>query len=1056
VYFEAISERIAKCRSCNPGNYIYANTCQLANCSAIPRTTELTYSASEQYCAGCSPGCQTCHQVPGTTEVTCDACIDSSYTFINGNCYAKQCGNDYTESKTTLNMQCDYNSATDPDGTSTCAKDCLRFQKGTACESAASCTRAVFEIKSVGTNTLEFTVLPAMASYIDFKVLSSGFMLPAINRVFCSMIFEDFADEDSVCTATYVDPSPKANSKITITTTTARMAALSDKTIAKIKLPHLLVKRAHFSSNLIAFNVDLNVPINVDKTHVKKVAIIASPATWGISDYTLAYKFSEPVGEVATATWTVADALVNGVSNSALVTQINSNLASSTVIPASLLVDKLTLQVQIQVTLVDQTVHVNTGSIQFFDLPQNLVLLEQNRLVVDPSLPAVLVLSFSSPTLDLSVLEVKTESGTLVQGTDYSASVQVENKKLLVNLKPQSVASTITIDYQTGSFVPITVRVDQSTATSGISLMVPSLLGIGQDLTFWTNLGADFQVTVFAYSQNTGSLLGSSSPQACQFDNILLASALPLAAVSVPDTAILYFVFEKGTQVTVLDRRVALQSTPAPQERNVVQGTCYRDGSTLHASSEKIRLGVFRQSRISLTTPATCTHSVTFLQNNGQPATTNSDLTCTASSNKVEISPALATLLNSQIETDSFSHYYTSSDGLSFQFSDLIRFYNPAPVTLKASHLPAADPSKAVFEVLVSVEPSYNKWQGRDKTQNSYSVELALADPAMTKISLPSLPRCSQLELWPGVFRVLPATVQPSVSTVTFDGESFRAQGSQALSLDASWTPIELPVSTYLTTLTNSLAATTGSDLLRGLNMAVYTCNQAYLACKLGGSCQTSDDPIRGLRPLLWQQFDTFWQTLTDKDLFQDWTTSVLRSSFLGALTLSGDSLTDANIDAIQAELTREITSLASTVTASTAGLPRTDYRIGENLKPVLRVNLKNLEHNINAISHMLRLYSVSYTGLTDGAQYQAKMNDLYFKSIILNEIKLYRYTMPSESTVFENELIILGGATLLPPLDSTYTFTFGESLAIQLSNLQFPATKVTLDNPRNLTKLLS
>lgn len=265
------------------------------------------------------------------------------------------------------------------------------------------------------------------------------------------------------------------------------------------------------------------------------------------------------------------------------------------------------------------------------------------------------------------------------------------------------------------------------------------------------------------------------------------------------------------------------------------------------------------------------------------------------------------------------------------------------------------------------------------------------------------------------------------------------------MTADLSWTPAQLPVSTYITTLNNSLAAATGLDLMRQLNLAAYTSNQAFLACKLGGSCLVDDKPIREMREMLWLQFNTFWTSVVDKEAWQDWTTSVLKSSFLGAITMTGDGFTDSSISQIEAEMIRDVTAMTTSITSLTVGLSRTHYKIGENLKAVLKVNLQNVELLINTYSHLLRLFGVYFKGLTNITEYQAKMNDVYLKTVILNEAKLLRYTMPSDTTIFENELILLGGATLLSPLDPTYSFNFGEALAVELKNLQFNQSLVKL-----------
>jgi hypothetical protein len=364
-------------------------------------------------------------------------------------------------------------------------------------------------------------------------------------------------------------------------------------------------------------------------------------------------------------------------------------------------------------------------------------------------------------------------------------------------------------------------------------------------------------------------------------------------------------------------------------------------------------------------------------------------------------------------------------------------------------HLPAADSSSAVFELQVSSRSAYNKYVSEDPSQYQFTVRLALANSSALPLVLPEVERNSVFKLDLTPFSVLTAAYKPKIEVVAYDHQAFTLLPQQTLTLDSSWTPAPLSVSAYIEALNNNLAAATGSDLLRKLNLAAYTCNQAFYACKTGGSCLTDDAPIRNLRETLWNSFKGFWTTVTDKDGWQDWTTSVLKNSFISAVSLTGDSMTDATISAIDTELEREFTSLTTAVSAAIQGLPRTHFKLGENLKAIQRLTSQNLDLLISAYSHNLMLFNSFHKSLTDTTAFQTKMNNIFSRIALLNEIKLLRYTVPSATSIFENELIQIFGTTLIGPLDSSYLFKFSGTVAVEIKGLEFDSNLVNLSNLR-------
>lgn len=98
----------------------------------------------------------------------------------------------------------------------------------------------------------------------------------------------------------------------------------------------------------------------------------------------------------------------------------------------------------------------------------------------------------------------------------------------------------------------------------------------------------------------------------------------------------------------------------------------------------------------------------------------------------------------------------------------------------------------------------------------------------------------------------------------------------------------------------------------------------------------------------------------------------------------------------------------------------------------------------ISLLSHILRLYTTTYTSFTNATDCQSKMNKVYGNILNANEIKLLRYCHVTDQLTYQNEVLTLGGKALMSPLQPSYTLFFGSGLAVQLNNLQFNVTKVS------------
>jgi hypothetical protein len=1056
--FASLNENQKVCVNCDSDMYLVINgtgmgQCDL-DCSSAPGTVPFYFDQGFRTCVTCYPGCTDCYQDHSKGKLVCTTCAPGS-VLVGDDCFFTACG---SSTSATFNMHCNYDKTVNPFGTATCSQDCLNLTPGTACASNTSCIRNVFQLTSVAVNKLEFRVTSDMQAYVDFSVATSAIYLPATKQLFCSLIFEKITDETSICKVTYSQPNPGSTSKIEITTSTAVIASLSTQPTTTIKLSSLLISRIMLADPAVYFTVNSVIPVTIDKMHVQQVVAVSSPLAWPASqDYVPEFKMLEQFSSITSVVWKALNYTNDGTFNEGKFDDTNTALLQAPIIPATLLADMIKIQLQVNVTLADQTHHQAEATISFSNLQQNLALIGNTFLDIEASNSLTLLFSYSSSNLDLSLIQVKNDNDILVQGSDYKLSLIPESKKLL--LKMRSACSTrcqVRIDYSPDIYLPVIVSLTVRSPVNQISLMTPSIIGSSQPLQFWTNVGSDFQFSVYAFSKITGILLGTSAPQASQYDNFLSTSSLSLSSVNAPEWADFYFVFTKDSQQYTIKRAIYLQSTPTAFEKNIILGTAYRDGSTLQSSLSKLSIGTFKFGRIADPFPSPIVNTVQFVDSLGELKSTESSLVSTNLKNKVELSPDLTSASGKWPLLDSFSYQYTANDSSVYSWSNLIRIYNSPTFSSQATHLDQVDQSKAVFEVIVSSSAGYNKWVTQDTTQYLPQVRLPVINALVYPIILAGVDRCFLLKLDLFPFQALDPALSPKLQVSIFDYQAFSSYADVPLILKPGWVPAQLPVSSYITTLNSSLAAATGTELLRQLNLAVYTCNQAYLSCKTNGSCLASDLPIRNMREMLWNQFTTYWNTVADKDAWQDWTTSVLKSSFIGALTLTGDNITDAVMTQIDAELFRETNSILSKVSTAITGLSRIAYKVGENLKAVLPVTLQNIELNINAYTHDLRLFGYFFKSQTNITSYQAKLDEIYLKVVSLNEIKLLRYTMPSDKTVFENELVLLGGATLLSPLDAEYNISFSDILAVQLKNLQFNSTLVSSYNLRNPTRCLS
>jgi hypothetical protein len=1048
----------ALCYRCNSATTRLPNGTCGAECTeqitGIP-VANFTETNGDKTCMACDPGCLQCQQAGETTS--CSLCSPDK-TLFDGRCMSKTCGDGILSD----NKQCDPMQSFVPE--KTCSPDCLYFSSD--CPNSQNCYRNIFQLKtSITEENVMFLELTSQYTNFYTYEFKSGVSIWTVNsntqQILCSLVLPELDDPLTRCfSIAPVDGvnSTTANRVVRIETTSNMMARFKVKSTSPTPTTALnngsLVLQRRFLTSLAldqVANAADSVPLVFPSdTKIAPVIAVASSTIAPVStDYLLSFVILQAGANNISAKWSVESCTIGEASNSVVKAQItDSLLGGDTSISSSLLVDQMNLELKVVVTFSDGTTQEARRFVLFTSQPSFFTLLDSPTVVVNTKAPITILLSYTAEPLVESDIQVTSGGSQLVSGVHFSAKIFSSTKRVLVKLL--SPAEGLVSINKAGAYTPVNIVLIATLFTEQTSLLVPSKIGKNQDISFWTNLGSDFQYQVFAFSKNSNQNYISSSPVVSNYHNVLTER---LNTATAGEQVVLYFKIFTASYQAFYQRTIIVTESNVMIPMNVIPGTTFRDGSNLQSTNDFIHLGIIGFKPAVTTTPPTVTHTVTSYST-GQFLTSNNDLTISKVNYGLRMSPVLSDSTSSTAISTAFSVDFATPAATGF--TCLLKLFNEARAVLTATHLPLASQSTAVFEAFVATPAPVDPWLAFAPQQYAHGLALAygvqtLIPQHLWPIILPDSARYSYLSLHSSVFtRFTTAANRPKLHVLTYDFNKLVANLPQALQLSASWTPAELPVSTYITTLNNSLAAATDSDLLRQLNLAVFTCNQAFLSCKFGGSCLPEDEPIRNMREMLWLQFNTFWSSVPDKDAWQDWTTSVLKNSFLGALTLTGEGITDATIGQIETEMIRDVTSLTQSITTTIAGLSRTHYKIGENLKAVLKVTLKNLELLINTYSHLLRLYGFSYKGFTDAASYQAKMNDVYLKTVILNEAKLLRYTMPADITTFENELILLGGSTILSPIESEYVFNFGDALAVELKNLQFDISLVNLVYLRN------
>lgn len=1074
LYISIISSDIVFCSVCISGSVRNLNgTCSslgdTQSCTAavqgIPVTVAVYTDGS--YCLACGYGCQECTQnnvING--ELLCNICTADMILF-NSKCMSPVC----SDGNLSDNKQCDHNQPFPTEFE--CSADCMYFSSD--CPSNSDCSRNIFQLKASATeeNVMIFQIVDKYTGFYTFE-LNSGvsiFTVDSYNQqILCGLVLPDLDDPLTRCYS--IKPSAAnqstVNHEIRIETTSGMMAKFRLKSTTSIMGPSVLLQRRflNLTPEQTVSRANPVIPVIFENAKIKPVIAVTSATHSNLeTDYHLTYTILQTGSEITSVKWSVTSCSVNGVPDPEKMESLNLSLIPGTSSISKLsLLDHMILEVKIVASYADGTTQENTGKAEFTNKPYFFRLLDSSTLVVHteskekPSVSVLFLFTYEPPTeneITLTYQSSQTNNAKVAmeQGVHYKVKLFNNTRRMLVTLispwaklgQNESNSVLVLVNVAGTLYTPGSIRLISKAFTDQASLVVPAVIGQNQVISFWTNLGDDFKYQVFAFSQTTSQNYFGTPLTSSKYNNVLQ----PLLSSATPgESVLLIFKFSHATSPyqAFYQRVITVSAVNSLEKSVVIPGTTFRDGSNLQSSNELLTLGVYRFSKAGTTASPSTSHLLT-RYSAGQLLTSESSLTVTKTNAGLQMSPPISSLTSSAAAITSFTSTFTESSPASF--TCLLKVFNEPTVTFTATHLTALS-FEAVFEMSAAVSSSVNLWHAFDKTQFGYSLMLAYAEvgPQLTyPVFLPDVGRYLYLNLDSSIFTRFTSNASlPRARITVYDFNKFVRTAYQPLTPSDSWTPAPMAVDMYITTLNNSLTASMGNgeELLRKLNLAIFTCNQAFLSCKTGGSCLPEDAPIRNMREMLWTQYTGFWKTVTEKDAFQDWTTSALRNSFIGALTLTGESVSDSTIVDIEADLARELASLTKYISDITVTLPRTSYELVERLKANLRITLQNIELQMNAYTHMIRLYGIFYIGLGNHTEYRAKMNEMYLKTMVLNEVKLLRYTMLSEITLFENELMLMGGTTILNPLSNPdQVFNFGETLAVQLKNVELNSSSV-------------
>ena len=946
----------------------------------------------------------------------------------------------------TINKECDVGI---PSQVLTCTADCML--KGSSECANDGCVRYVLEIVSIDERTLVMKVRDRYVDYVEYNIKSDIIYDDSSissKMLFCSLLFPDITDSETSCSF------DGTTSEVKIYPSRATFDKLSNMVSTKVNT-NLIEHRRKFLSS-IAYVISDTLNITVSPSHRSSSIFIKNQATHSNqNDIILEYEIIVYSLNAISRSWSVGSYKVSGVEDSVKKTNANNGLGTGNgdQILKGLLSNGDEILINLSVTLEDNSVKQISKLLTVTSKPNFLSRLDSEIVKFKLEHPVVLLYDVLIPSIASSDIVI-TSSHPSVLSSDFKLTIYPENKKLLIQFVPRDGYTTynLTVSHTSNTYSPVQITLIKADQPLYSNIITPKVGALTSYHSYWISSGPnDLIVQSVLLQASTTSKLYQSSPGPANYSHILPFSLTP-------GDKILMIITKRTTDNRQSFYKFDLSvSAGVPTHRSdLLLGTTHRDGSCLHSSNSPIQIGLSRPDFIQIASPSSPPGTYHHLH---QYSFSNKSVVLTAINlkNKVSISPEAYNLEpnRSSVRVDTEYGYFTvQGDQMAYRMT--INYYNPIIPVSSCTEALSSDPSSHTFEVTVSLPTGgsdFNQFNKNDKTQYWYRYRLSNRMPVNASymgVFIASNERFVVFKVQEGLFNssFFPANGKGnSVKGYVFDHNSWTETPS--IDLVLAYSKTQASISTYIDYI--EAISTSDKNILVEYNMMAYHTSQAYIYCRL--NLQSCSQPLRALfnySSTLFSLFNTYWTAVPDKDSIQDYHSSILKNSLLQAVSVNPSSFDDTRIVQLSQEIDRETSILFDFANAARVGITRGDYQLIERLKPKKTITLLNLDLLISTASHVLQMFTKSFSGFSNATQVKDTLNKEYAKILAMNELKLLRYSHISDTIFAQNEVVKVGGVTLVSPIEQKYTVHLGTDLSVEIIGLEFDPPLVKNNNSRN------
>lgn len=1022
------------CTLCKIGYVLGTNKTCVVDCN--PGEGVFTID-TRTVCAKCSYHCNSCAQ--NGTDMICNEC-ETGYMLYLGFCSSTICGDGFvTLSK---NKECDPNNTA---STIPCSKDCLKLDADECV--GLTCTRKIFNLSVVNATGLELSINDRYQHYVMFDVKPDIILDASTNMIVCNMVLPELDDPTSSC----FFKNDSANYYISITASATSVNTLLKKTSTVVNQATMTYWRRFLGG--IDFTVSPYCSLSVPKGAIEPQILITTPPMWKVGEsLILTYVLQSDTSVATSTTWTVTSLSDNGNIDSAKAHQLNDALLTTgNILPANLLASGYSVRLALTVRFGEQEDDPTVTALHVTLIANKHKHLD---LVGDPMVkfgldkPVNLLYNYSLSVIDPALIVV-TVDDVEISDTLYTVKIQCDTKHVIISMMPNTGVDhyRVGVAYADGDYLADYATFIKANNEAYANFIIPTIFSVGQNIAFWTSAGPEVNFKALLFSKTTGAKLAETASTPSTYLNKLSISW------SIIEDVRLFVLLTNTSSFLTFNFDVSIAASAPSFDWPVLIGTTYRDGSSLYNAAKTIQHGMMHDYKVlSIPSPTVSSSVLFYKQSTKQFISDTVSLTSTNLKNKIEVGPALNSLTEAGTMITSYKQTYINNQSEFVSMLSRINYFTSASSVTTLTHLRDADVVNVLFAVDTLTSKQHNcRYNCYDGTQAFISVRLTHTMPAayanvkVMGVAMSAFGRHDVFRLQPFMFNILTTPLfRPQLSVYLFDNDAFAVSDSYTIQPTEGWSPSSQSVSSYLANRNSKLSTQTGGEFMRNMNLGVFQVNQAYLTCRYnlnGVGCSQDMLAVAGSRRELLEKFWSFWNTIADKYAWQNWENSVSKNSFLEAISLESRWMTDEEIKTFDQELARETNDLYAKVKSIRSSEIRTSYGLIERMKPISIINKLNLEYLLSAASHDLRLFTNSKTVVTGANQTQDKLNSLYKDILCLNELRLIRYCHISDVITFENEVMLVGGVTLIEPVQDTYTFWFGEGTAIELKNLKFNMT---------------